>query len=206
MMSEMGTILTIGHSNLSYEQFLQLLRGTGVTAVADVRSVPSSRRHPHFNRKALKEELRADGIAYVFLGEELGGRPKDRRFFCEGVADYEQMARVPAFNKGIQRVIEGATRYRIALMCSEHDPLDCHRCLLIGRVLHEQGLTVSHILSNGRQKSQAQIEEELLAMARQENRADFFPDDQRAAAYRQHSRKVAFSNIGRPTPDLIAAE
>lgn len=205
-MSDMETILTIGHSTLSYEEFIQALRRAGVTAVADVRSAPVSRHHPHFNRETLQQELRADGIAYVFLGDELGGRPKDRRLFCDGVADYEQMAREPAFNRGLQRVIEGATRYRIALMCSEHDPLDCHRCLLVGRALHERGNTVNHILLDGQQKSQAQVEDELLVIARQENRADFFPGDQLAAAYRFRSQRVAFPEGGRPPPNVIAAE
>lgn len=205
MMSDMKTILTIGHSNLSYEEFLRLLRGAGVTAIADVRSAPYSRYQPQFNSDTLKEELRADRIAYAFLGEELGGRPKGKRFFCDGVADYEQMALSPLYEDGLQRVIEGSDRYRIALMCSEHNPLDCHRCLLVGRSLHERGLSVGHILANGEQKNQLRIEEELLALARQ-NRADFFPGDQLSAAYRDRSLKVAFSETSRPPPNVIAAE
>ena len=108
-------------------------------AVADVRSSPYSRHSPHFSRDELRAELRSEGISYVFLGNELGGRPKDRRFYCEGVADYEKMAQTPEFKTGLDRVIEGARKYRIALMCSEHDPLDCHRCLLVGRALAQRG-------------------------------------------------------------------
>ncbi len=72
-MSEQPVILTVGHSTLSYEAFLRLIRSAGVTAVADVRSAPYSRHHPHFNRDMLRDELKLDGVAYVFLGEELGG-------------------------------------------------------------------------------------------------------------------------------------
>src|ERR1700720_1713717 len=120
-------VLTIGHSALPYERFLELLRHYSVTAVADVRTAPYSRHSPQFNKDTLRNELRHDGIAYVFLGQELGGRPKDKQLFCKGVADYEKMARVADFAKGLDRVVEGAKNYRIAMMCSEHDPLECHR-------------------------------------------------------------------------------
>ena len=105
-MDAMRTILTIGHSTHSYEEFLRLLRDTGVTAVADVRSSPFSRHQPQFNKADLKEELRRDKIEYVFLGNELGGRPKSKSLFCEGVADYEKMALTPEFTKGLDRISE----------------------------------------------------------------------------------------------------
>jgi uncharacterized protein (DUF488 family) len=196
-------ILTVGHSDHSYEEFFQLLRGAGVTAVADVRSYPFSRRNPQFDCDSLKRDLQADGIEYVQLGNELGGRPTEKHFFCDGIADYERMAKAPGFLKGLERVIKGAERYRIALMCSEKDPLDCHRCLLVGRALHERGFNVGHILFNGEQKSQSGLEEELLALRRQENRADLFPQDQLAAAYRDRSKKVAYEarteDVGQPS-------
>jgi len=156
---EPPSIFTIGHSTLSYERFAQIVRDVGVTAIADVRSAPYSRYFDHFNRETLQAKLRADNIAYVFLGDSLGGRPKDSRYFREGVADYEKMADAPGFKEGIDRVIEGVARHRIALMCSEHDPLDCHRCLLIGRVLNGRKISVGHILSSGRHLSHEQIEE-----------------------------------------------
>jgi uncharacterized protein (DUF488 family) len=187
-------VLTIGHSTLSYEQFLSLLRKAGVTAVADVRSSPYSRHFPHFNRETLHSELRADGIAYVFLGDELGGRPKDPRFFCDGIADYERMATAPSFKEGLDRVVEGTSRFRIALMCSEHDPLDCHRCLLVGRALTERKIPVGHILSNGKQITHHEIEERLLSMAGREVDDLFAPREERlTTAYRDRARKVAFT-------------
>jgi uncharacterized protein (DUF488 family) len=196
-MDAMRTILTIGHSTHSYEEFLRLLRGAGVTAVADVRSAPFSRHQPQFNKEDLQRELRLDKIKYVFLGDELGGRPRSKSLFCEGVADYEKMAATPEFKKGLDRVSKGSSEFKIALMCSEHDPLDCHRCLLVGRALKGRGLTVSHILFNGFQKNQDEIETELIEMLKQ-NRADLFPNDQIASAYRDRSLKVAFSELERP--------
>ncbi len=205
-MAEQGNeVLTIGHSSHSYEQFLKLLRNSGITAVADVRSVPFSRTFPQFNRDNLHAELRADNVAYSFLGAELGGRPKDPQFFCDGVADYEAMARATTFEKGLDRVFDGASRYRIALMCSEHDPLDCHRCLLVGRALAKREMVIRHVLGDGSERSQAEIEGHLLAMAKQGS-SDLFAsrEDQLAAAYRSRSRRVAFS-ARRPIPIISAA-
>jgi|ERR1700739_3992339 uncharacterized protein (DUF488 family) len=203
-MDAMRTILTIGHSTHSYEEFLHLLRGAGVTAVADVRSAPFSRHQPQFNKTELKQELKSDKIEYAFLGDELGGRPKDKTLFCEGVADYEKMALTREFTKGLDRISEGSSKFRIALMCSEHNPLDCHRCLLVGRALKRRGLTVRNILFNGLQKSQEEIESELVEMLKQ-NRADLFPDDQISSAYRDRSLRVAFSEVERPGPDASEA-
>src|ERR1700759_695739 len=154
-------VISVGHSTLGYDNFLSTIRRAGVTAIADVLSAPYSRYNPQFNREVLKNELRLDGIAYVFLGDQLGGRPRSEAFFCDGIADYEKMAAAPHFADGLERLIAGAKKYRIAMMCSEHDPLDCHRCLLVGRALHEQGVTVGHITAAGNVRGQSEIEDEL---------------------------------------------
>ncbi len=190
--AETPEVFAIGHSTLPYERFIALLRQAGVNAVADVRTSPFSRHFPQFNRDALKDELRLDGVSYVFLGKELGGRPTDRMLYSEGVADYEKMARCDEFGKGLGRVVEGAKKYRIALMCSEHDPVDCHRCLLVSRALSTKGARVSHILSNGAIASQSQIEDRLLQLAGRDSN-DLFarPEERLAAAYRDRARVVA---------------
>ena len=187
------TIFSIGHSTHTYERFLELVRKAGVTAIADVRTSPFSRHFPHFNRDHLKSELRADGIVYSFLGKELGGRPADRAFYCDGVADYERMALSPDFVQGLQRVLEGARKYRVALMCSEHDPLDCHRCLLVGRALAEH-VRVKHILASGVIVEHRDIEERLLKSEGRES-TDLFlsPGERLAEAYRKRARKVAYT-------------
>src|SRR5229473_2767134 len=190
---EAVNVLTIGHSTHSWDRFVALLRSAGVTAVADVRTSPYSRHLPQFNRNELREELRSSGISYVFLGGELGGRPKESRFYCDGAADYEKMAKAPAFNRGLNRVIEGARKHRIALMCSEHDPLDCHRCLLVARALAERGVRVSHILSHGEIVTHAQIQDKLLNLAgRSSDDLLMTAPERLSAAYRDRSRKVAY--------------
>ncbi len=121
-----------------------------------------SRFSPHFNRGALAASLAAQGIDYVFLGKELGGRPQQQSLFTAGVADYEKMAASPEFRVGLARLTEAAERHRVAVMCSEADPLDCHRCLLVGRALAEAGVDVGHILASGEIITHAQAEDRLL--------------------------------------------
>jgi uncharacterized protein (DUF488 family) len=187
------TVFTIGHSTHSYEHFLSLLRASGITAIADVRTTPFSRHFPHFNEAALRSELKLDGISYVFLGKELGGRPSGRSFYCDGVADYEKMAKTEAFANGIKRVVEGAKKFQVALMCSEHDPLDCHRCLLVGRALCEEGLRLVHILGDNSLVSQEAIEEKLLNLAGRSSGDLLMTARERlSAAYHDRSRKVAY--------------
>ena len=144
-----GGVLTIGHSNHSLETFVALLQGHGVTALADVRSAPYSRFNPQFNRKALEGSLRGIGVEYVFLGRALGGRPDDRSCYEHGRVRYDRLARTPLYLDGIEQLIEGAGRERIALMCAEREPLDCHRTILVGRSLVERGTIVTHILADG---------------------------------------------------------
>ena len=128
-------LLTIGHSNLPADRFIALLKDAGVSAIVDVRSVPFSRWCPWFSSKALAARLAANGMAYVALGDALGGRPRDPTLYCDGIADYEAMAKQPEFRAGLDRVVDETVRHRVCLLCSERDPLDCHRCLLVGRAL-----------------------------------------------------------------------
>jgi uncharacterized protein (DUF488 family) len=209
MASDMSqpTIFTIGHSTHNYERFLELIRNAGVTAVADVRTAPFSRHFPQFSRDALQTELRMDGIAYSFLGKELGGRPTGSQYYCDGVADYERMARSPDFARGLQRVLDGARKYRIALMCSEHDPLDCHRCLLVGRALAARGAAVKHILADGAIADHREIEERLLkSEGRHGDDLFLSPEERLAEAYRKRARKVAYAEQSDGSATHTAAE
>jgi uncharacterized protein (DUF488 family) len=192
-------LFTIGHSNHPIERFLELARGAGITAIADVRSTPASRRYPWFNQARLAPRLAQEGLAYVPLGEELGGRPRDPRLYREdGVADYAAMARTDEFRAGLDRIAEGARRYRVCLMCAEREPLDCHRCLLVTRALAERGYAIGHVLADGAIEPHAEAEERLLKLARVP--ADLFADrDQRvAAAYARRTGTAAYRRPEKP--------
>jgi uncharacterized protein (DUF488 family) len=142
-------IYTVGHSNHPLEKFLSLLGQHEITAIADVRSTPYSRRNPQFNSKELAAALDAKGIAYVPLGKELGARSEDPSCYEAGRVQYRRLAQTGLFRQGIERVLTGALRYRIALMCAEKEPLDCHRTLLVSRALEASGASIVHILADG---------------------------------------------------------
>jgi uncharacterized protein (DUF488 family) len=182
-------LFTIGHSNHPIERFVALLKGVGITALADVRSQPFSRRSPWFSAGPLRERLATEGIAYVPMGDALGGRPRDPALLRDGVADYQAMAATPEFRAGIDRVIDGTRRFRVCLMCAEREPLDCHRCLLVAPAFAERGLRVGHVLADGSIMPHAEIEQRLLAASN-----DLFPDDparRRAIASRRRGRARA---------------
>jgi uncharacterized protein (DUF488 family) len=169
-------ILTIGHSNHPIERFIALVEGAGASAVADVRSFPSSRYAPQFNKDALAKSLEEKAIAYLYCGKELGGRTHERPSTPE------------SFREGLDRIVTESARHRIALMCAERDPLDCHR-LLLARALVERGIAVGHILASGEIASQRAVEDRLLA---REGLAgdDLFPRDSRLRdAYRARGHR-----------------
>ena len=156
-------IFTVGHSTHAAEAFVALLRTHGVTAVADVRSAPYSRFNPQFNRETLARALEAQRIRYVFLGRELGARPDDPACYEDGRVRYARLARTALFRGGLDRVVDGARRHRLALTCAERDPLDCHRTILVARELARRGLDVAHILADGRLETHAATLDRLLA-------------------------------------------
>lgn len=153
MSSQPNSVFTIGHSTHSAATFLSLLRNGDINAVADVRSSPYSRFNPQFNREELEQRLRDNGIHYVFLGKELGARTDDQSCYLNGQVQYDRLAQTSTFQSGLDRVQSGALRYRIALMCSEREPLECHRTLLVARSLVERGIPVEHIHADGRIES-----------------------------------------------------
>lgn len=146
-------IYTVGHSTQPFETFLGLLQKQGVTAIADVRSAPYSRFNPQFNREELRGVLKVNGIRYVFLGKELGARSDDECCYLDGKVQYKLLAKTPLFQSGINRVMEGAETHKIALMCAEKDPLDCHRTILVARELVSRGAKLTHILQDGSTES-----------------------------------------------------
>lgn len=156
-------LFTIGHSNHKMESLIALLKKHEVTAVADVRSHPYSRFLTHFNQAMLKDALAGEGIRYVFLGRELGARPSNQECYVDGKALYERIAATDTFHEGIQRVLNGLKKYRIALMCAEKDPLTCHRAVLVCQHLRHFDLDINHILKTGDLESHSHLEERMLA-------------------------------------------
>ena len=148
------SVFTIGHSNHESDVFVALLRKHDVNVVVDVRSAPYSRYLPHFNKEVLQATLGNAGIDYAFLGKELGGQPGDRACYdADGRIMYDKLAETAAFSNGIEYIVHNASASRIALTCSEKEPLDCHRTLLISQVLVKRGVAVAHIRADGHLES-----------------------------------------------------
>jgi uncharacterized protein (DUF488 family) len=158
-------LFTIGHSNHPFERFLDLLRRHAIESVADVRSRPYSRFVPHFSRERLARLLAEDEIGYLYLGAELGGKPPAGETPA-AVMTYRSRVEQPAFRQGIERLLAAARAQRVALMCRERDPLDCHRLHLICRYLAPGGSKIRHILPDGHLETQAEVEQRLLEPAR----------------------------------------
>ena len=185
-------IYTIGHSIHTAERFIELLKLNEITAVCDVRSSPYSSYNPQFNREVIQPELKKHSMAYVYLGKGLGPRSDDPGCYENGRVQYGLLAETDLFHEGINRAKEGMKSYRIALMCSEKDPVMCHRTILVCRRLAADGMDIRHILDDGG------IEEHEHAMARLRRllklpEADLFTSSEQMMdrAYDVQGKKIA---------------
>lgn len=187
-------IYTIGHSNGSIERLIGLLQQHSITAIADVRSQPYSRFNPQFNREALACSLKNAGVEYVFLGQELGARSDDPACYRNGRAQYSLIAKTAVFGRGIARLMAGAERFNVCMLCAEKEPLACHRGILISRHLHEQGIIVRHILEDGSLENHEVSLARLLEMHSLENEHLFHTrDDRIALAYDKQSEDIQYA-------------
>lgn len=161
--SALKPLYTLGHSSLDFAEFAKLLRDFRVELLADVRSLPQSSRFPQFSQPGFENLLRAQGIAYLFLGEELGGRPDDvDAYHPNGLVDYRVRRKSYAFRAGIERVLKELAQHSLALMCAEEDPLECHRFLMICPELVQMGIKPIHIRKGSQIETQEAAEDRLL--------------------------------------------
>lgn len=190
-----NSLYTIGHSNHPISRFISLLTDCGITALADVRSHPYSRHSPQYSKDALKPALQLAGIAYVFLGKELGARSENPACYREGKVQYELLAKEPLFKEGIERLHFGIQNNSIAIMCSEKDPLDCHRAILVARRIHEKGVLVRHILADGRIESHSDLEARMLKNLKMPAMDLFRSSDEiLIEAYTRHGQHIAYED------------
>lgn len=160
----MSDIYTIGHSSYSKDFFFMILNKYDINCVVDVRSLPFSKYAPQFNKDEIKRFLHGKGVQYIFMGKELGARREDRTLYeSDGVLNYEKASKTMSFNSGIERIKTGIEKgYRIAIMCTEKDPMNCHRNILVARQLYKQKYEVKNILENSYIESQEHLEQRLL--------------------------------------------
>lgn len=189
----MTELFTIGYSPHVLDSFLNILEKFRITAVADVRSSPYSQFKPEFNKDKLAEFLNKNGVAYVFLGDFCGARVEDPSCYFNGKVDYALVAENPKFKEGLERIIKGMDKFRIALMCAEKDPITCHRTILVCRNLAYRGINIKHILSTGKTEDHKDSEQRLLKLFKL-NYPEMFRNEQQRLndAYTRQGEKIAY--------------
>ena len=189
-----GHLFTIGHSTLEFPCFVGLLKRHRVDVVADVRSRPHSRLED-FSRPTLEAELKSSGVRCLFLGAELGARRNEPECYVGDRADYERIARLPAFAAGLDRLERESRSSVTAIMCAEKDPLDSHRAILVCRQLSRRGWRIDHIVAEGELESHSTAERRLVREMNIE-RTLFEPDltenEMIEQAYDKRASRIAY--------------
>ena len=200
-----NAIFTVGHSTHAQMHLLALLERHAVTAVSDVRSRPYSRMNAQFNREELSPLLKAHGISYVFLGRELGARSEDPACYDGSKVDYGRLMGTTLYQSGIERILTGALTHRIALLCAEKEPLDCHRTILVGRSLAAAGAEVQHIHPDGHLESQGEaVQRLMLQFGIQEANLFLSRADLEAKAYEKQEARIAYTLLAGEQADAAA--
>ncbi|OQY29253.1 MAG: hypothetical protein B6244_04490 [Candidatus Cloacimonetes bacterium 4572_55] len=154
----LNSIYTIGYGNRAIGDFIALIKCYGIDYVADVRSAPFSAFNEDFSKIKLERRLKENGVGYLFIGRQLGGKPDDMKYFTNEKIDYAKLSRAPFYRDGISRLATALDKkYRVALMCSELKPEQCHRSKLISETLVQNGIDVRHIDELGELKSQSEV-------------------------------------------------
>lgn len=191
---------TIGHSTSSIEKFLSLLEENKINCIVDVRSFPYSKIASQYNKDEIKKTLKTNNIYYIFLGKELGARYNDLNLFENGIVSFKKVSITQNFQSGIKRIVDGINKkYKIALMCSERDPINCHRFSLISRELHKIGIEVLHIFDNGILLSNEELEKKLIEIYISDFKqlslleVQCNDEDLIEKIYEKHNKKIGFS-------------
>ncbi len=193
-------VYTVGHSNHEFAYFLELLQYQNIDCLIDVRSTPMSGYSPQYNQQPLKHQLEMHEIRYLHFKEEFGARHEHDHVLNEdGQVNFELVRKTDEFQSGVSRLVQGLEKgYRIALMCSEGNPLDCHRFSMISVYLEELGYAVQHILKDKRMKTHQELEQELLNQYKKKLpvpslfEPDVNEDDRLKAAYELHNKDIGW--------------
>lgn len=160
----MNEIFTIGYGGRAIEEFAALLKQYEIEVLVDVRSSPYSSYYTDFDRPHLSETLKRFDIRYVFMGDALGGKPDDPDCYSyspdrkKEVLDPKKCETKDFYRQGISRLRKGLSGgYRMALMCSELEPQNCHRSYVISKTLEQERINAVHIDKNGKRKPQAEL-------------------------------------------------
>ena len=192
-----AVVYTVGYSGFGndIDAFIRSLQFFGITALIDVRSTPYSSFFTAFNKEALEASLNCVGIVYRNYAKEFGARQEDKCFYPHGYLDFELFAQSSPFQEGIAKVVKGINAgYIFALMCSEKEPVTCHRTILVARAFSKLDYEIKHILPDNSIKTQKDIEDELLELYPRTLFDDESIDDV-TLAYQKQNKKIGFKAV-----------
>ena len=200
-MKEKSVIYTIGHSSHKIDFFIELLKEYNINCIIDVRTIAASAYNPQYNKEALQKILAKNNICYLHFAKEFGARHTEPKLLdSNGVVDFEKVRNTEEFRKGVERVKKGIEKgYTIALMCSESEPLDCHRFSMVSLALSKEGFDVRHIMKDKTFKTNDQLEYQLLKKYDTKlPKPDMFHqdisiEDQLLVAYRLKNKDIGYN-------------
>lgn len=195
-------IYTIGHSTHELDHFVSLLSLHQIARIVDVRSMPYSRWQPQYNRDSLAAELKRNNLDYQFMGAELGARSDDKSCYDNGKVVYSRLAAAAPFQAAIHNLKDGGSNRRVALMCAEQEPLECHRTILVARALEAAGTSVLHIRSDGHLETHRDAMLRLLKLLKLPE-IDLFHTTEEIIedAYQRQERRIAYTD-----DDMVSRE
>lgn len=206
-------LYTIGHSQHNLAYFIQMLQKYDINFVMDVRSTPYSQFAKDYNRENIKSVLGRAGIDYFFMGGCFGARPEDRTLYSQdGYLDFEKARNTFKFQCGVDNVIKGMqTGNSIALMCTEKDPIECHRAIMVARTFYERNIEVQHILADSSLQSHEVLNQRLINLYFPDRyQLSFFPNENLSdeeclcEAYRYHNKKIGYNlDLSRPMIAIV---
>lgn len=192
-------IYTIGHSNHNFDDFIAIVHQHGIDTICDVRSQPYSKFNPQFSYENLSKSIPSNHIEYVFMGNELGARAREDHIYKNGKVQYELLARTDEFQRGIRLVLNMSDQKIITLMCSEKDPISCHRSILVCRELKTFDLHIQHLLFDGSLEGHDALERRLMKQFDLEPNLILTEEDCLKEAYRMQGERIAFVSKDRTT-------
>ena len=159
----MHTLYTIGHSQRPIEHFINLLKDHDIDYVIDVRSTPYSKFAADYNKENIQKILSTYNISYAHMGKCFGARQENLDLYTpEGYLDFEKVIASANFQMGLENVMKGMETHKIALMCLEKKPCDCHRAIMVANGFYKAGCTVEHILEDSSIQTHKELNKELM--------------------------------------------
>jgi uncharacterized protein (DUF488 family) len=189
-------IYSIGYASFSMSDFLKALSSHRIDVVADVRSQPYSRFKPEFNRENLISILKDNNIGYAFLGDQCGARIGIPECYIAGKIDFNRVRQSGEFQRGLRRLQKAMENYRIAIMCAERDPINCHRTILICRSLRSEHVVIKHIVENGLVENHLDTEKRLIRIHKLDQSLLYPSDAERLEeAYNRQGEVIAYTDL-----------